>query len=156
MAVSALPALIDALVVATGPALPDWNVYDGIGLFGISSDPGDTLMIGVDDPMSPNPLQAASAQQDWAGTGQDADRDEEGDITCAAFAWNGDGDQKAARDAVYGAAETLAGICRNNPSLGLPTLLWTSLGTSADLTQNQDNSGASALLVFQIHYRARI
>jgi hypothetical protein len=155
MAVSVIPALIDALVTAATDALPGVQVYDG---FGVSDDPGDFLMVGVDDPDSTDKASSGSSEQDWHGTGVEADRDEIGDITCVALSWNGDGPQgqKAARDGAFTIAEAVSTLCRANPSLGVPAVLWTSYGTSTDLQQSQDGTGAMALLVFRVHFEALI
>lgn len=158
MAVSVVPALIDALVAAANESadLVDVDVYDG---FGVSGDIGDFLMIGVDDPDRTDNASSASSEQDWHDAGIDGERDEIGDVTCAALSWNGDGSdagQKTARDAVFAIAEALAAACRANPSLGVDSLLWTSYGTTTDLQQGQDANGAVALLIFRIHFQALI
>ena len=154
--ISVVPQLIDALVTTARANAPTGvTVYDG---FGVSQDPGDFLMIGVDDPNRADAASSASSRQDWANANYTS-REEEGDVTCAALSWNGDsGDagQKAARDAVYAIAGALAGSLRADPSLGVDGVLWTSFGTSTDLQQNQDKKGSLALLVFQIHFLARI
>lgn len=153
MAVSVIPALIDAIVAGASAALAGTVVVsDG---FYVGSDPGNFLMIGVDDPDSDGPTSSGSSQQDWANANYTA-RDESGDITCAALSWNGDGSQKAARDSAFATAETVATLVRANPSLGIANLLWTSYGTSTQLTQDQDDDGAKALIVFTVHFRARI
>ena len=152
MAVWVVPALIDALVDAATTALPDVLVLDGMGA---TDEPGDYLMVGVDDPDTEGDAFAADSQQRWAHANGSA-RDESGQVTCAAFSWNGDGDQKAARDAAYASVEALAAACRATPDLGVSSLLWTDFGTDARLTQMQGDSGAAALVVFQIAFRARI
>src|SRR5689334_3843760 len=98
MATSAVPALIDALVSAADAALSNVAVYDGVGN---SDDPGDFLMVGVDDPDRTDDVASASATQQWAGVGNASARDEEGDVTCAALSWNGNSNQKQARDGAY-------------------------------------------------------
>lgn len=152
MAVSVVPALIDALFAAATTALPNVNVYDG---FGVSEEPGDFLMIGVEDPDIESAATSANSSQSWAHIGA-VSRDEEGEITCAALSWNGDANAKAARDAVYATAEAVATLLRANPSLSLSTLLWTSYGTTTELSQQQGEGGASALVVFKVNFRARI
>jgi hypothetical protein len=152
MGTSAVPALIDALVSTARTALPNVLVYDG---FGVSDEPGDFLMVGVDDPDAPDQAVSADTQQDWANANYTA-RDETGTVTCAALSWNGDGDQKAARDACYAITAALEAALRTTPSLGVASVLWTSYGTTARLTQAQDGSGALALLVFSVAFRARI
>lgn len=152
MGASAIPAVIDALVAAATTALPNIKVYDGVG---DSQDPGDYLMVGVDDPDGTRPANAADSMQDWANATGTA-RNEHGDVTCAAVSWNGDGDPKAARDAVFATAAAVEDLLRANVSLGVPTLLWTSYGTATKLTQASNSTGALAQLVFRVHYEARI
>lgn len=151
MATSVVPALIDALVSGARAALTDRIVYDG---FGISNDPGEFLMVGVSDD-GPDASRAVSSHQEWANANHTA-RDEEGDITCMAVSWNGDADQKAARDGAYATKAAVENMCRTNPSLGLDNVLWTSAGTDENLEQNQDDAGALAILTFTIAYQARI
>jgi hypothetical protein len=150
---SAIPALIDALVSAARTALPGVAVYDG---YGVSDDPGDFLMVGVEDVNSLSDASAADSQQEWAGVGSSAPRDETGDVICTALSWNGNGDQKAARDGAFAIAEAVATLLRANPSLGIPSLLWTSYGTTTQLNQNQDENGAEAAVIFRCHFRARL
>lgn len=152
MSTSAIPDVIDALVTACTSALTNISVYDG---WGVSDDPGDFLMIGVDDPDANNETNSGSSQQDWANaTG--TKRNESGDISCAALSWNGDSDQKAARTAVFATTAAVEDVLRSDYTLGLPTLLWTSYGTSTQLTQSVNSTGAMALVVFKVHFEARI
>lgn len=153
MATSVVPDLIDALVSTSRTALPDVNVYDGVS---VTLDPGDYLMVGVEDPDLEGAVFSADTRQEWATVGTGAPRNEEGDVTCVALSWNGDGDQKVARDAAYAIAAGLEDALRANPSLGVSSLLWTGFGSSSQLSQAQGKGGASALLVFRIHFKARI
>jgi hypothetical protein len=152
MATSVIPALLDALIAAARTALPNLIVNDG---FAVTNDPGDFLMIGVDDPDRPDAALAVTSQQDWAHANYTT-RDEEGDITCAALSWTGDTNQKISRDAVFATTTAVENLLRANPSLGLANLLWTSYGSSTQLSQWQDAEGSTALVVFQVHFRARI
>lgn len=153
MATSVVPALIDALVTAARTTLPDVLVFDGIGQ---TDDPGDFLMIGVEDPDLEGAAFSADTKQDWAAVGTGAPRDESGEITCVALSWNGDGNPKSARDGAYAIAAAVEDLLRANAALGVPQLLWTSFGSSSQLSQAQGSGGASALLVFRINFRARI
>lgn len=153
MATSVIPALIDALVSAALAALPTTLVFDGIGM---TDDPGDFLMIGVEDPDIEGAAFSADTRQEWASVGTGAPRDEQGEITCVALSWNGNSDPKAARDGAYAIAAAVENLLRANPSLGVAGLLWTGFGSSSQLSQAQGSGGASALLVFRINFRARI
>lgn len=154
MATSVVPALIDALVTAARTALPDALVSDGIGA---TDDPGDFLMIGVEDPDIEGASFSADTRQDWANANYTT-RDEQGEITCVALSWNGDGPEgaKAARDGAYAISAAVETLLRANPSLGVDGLLWTGFGSSSQLSQAQGSAGASALLVFRINFRARV
>lgn len=154
MATSVVPALIDALVTAARTALPDALVSDGIGA---TDDPGDFLMIGVEDPDIEGASFSADTRQDWANANYTT-RDEQGEITCVALSWNGDGPEgaKAARDGAYAISAAVETLLRANPSLDVDGLLWTGFGSSSQLSQAQGSAGASALLVFRINFRARV
>lgn len=153
MATSAIPAVIDALVTLAR-SVEGVTVYDGLGTLG---EVGDFLMVGVDDPNTPNEAQSADSQQDWASSNPSS-IDEVGQITCAALSWNGDTDQKAARDAAFATCNALATAIRSNPTLSLPTLLWARYGKSQALTQNidSDTGATEAMVVFSVYFRARI
>lgn len=153
MATSVLPALIPALVTAFGAAGAA-SVRDG---FGPSDSPGDYLMVGVDDPNAIGPTASATSDQSMATMGTRRSRDEVGDVTCLALCWNGDSDQKAARDAVFAMTAMVEATLRADPTVGgVPGLLWAEYGTRLTLTQNQDEDGALAWLVFLVHFKARI
>lgn len=153
MPTSVVPALITAVVVTAQEQLPDLIVTDG---WAVTSDPGNYVMIGVEDPDVDGYAQSATSTQSWANANYTA-RDEEGDVNCVALAWNGDGDAKAARDAVYANVAALEDALRSNPPQDLADVLWTSVMASGGrLNQIQDSGGAVALLLFSIHFRARI
>lgn len=154
-ATSRVPAVIDALLATAKNAagLTDVLVLDG---FGLTEEPGDFLMVGVDDPDRTDAAASASSEQEWAHANH-TDRDERGAITCAALSWNGDANQKAARDAAYAITAALEDSLRADPTLGgVDGLLWTGFGQSSQLTQTQDDQGALALIVFTVAFRARI
>lgn len=153
MATSVVPDLIDALVANATTALPNIQVKDGIG---VTTDPGtDYLLIGVDDASNHGASFAAESMQTWANANYTA-RDEEGDIVCAAVSWNGDSDASAARTAAYATVAAVENMLRTDPSQGVANLLWTSFGSRTQLSQDQDTSGANAIVIFRIHFRARI
>lgn len=152
MATSVVPAVIDALVAQATEALSDVKVYDG---FGITDNPGDFLMVGVDDPDTESAANSANSQQEWPHVGHST-RDETGEITLVALSWNGKADAKVARDGAYAISAAVEDLLRTDPTLGVAGVLWTSFGTSTELTQQQGEGGASALLVFKIAFMARI
>lgn len=158
MAVSIVPVLIDALVTQATAALSDANVYDG---YGVTSDPGSYLMVGVDDPDSASRAPSMSQSQTMATAGTPRSRTETGTIPNVIYCWNGDGatGQKAARDAAYGVAEALATILRADPSLGITAPAAQVVVCQVDsitLDQNQDTNGADALVTLTVAFEARI
>lgn len=152
MPTSVVPAVISAIVDTAEAELPNLLVGDG---WLVTADPGDYLMVGVEDPDVEGYAQSATSEQSWANSNYTS-RDEKGDVMCAALSWNGDGDARAARDAVYATLAAVEDMLRANPSLGVDDLLWTSFGQSQRLNQIQDNGGAVALVLFSIHFEARI
>lgn len=145
--------LIDALVDQLGPALAV-NVLDGSG---DTDDPGDYLMVGIEDPDVQGFADSVDSQQSWAGLGARA-RDEEGTVSCCALSWNGDGDLAAARAAVRTITSGVEDHLRADPNLGaaVPGLLWVGFGTRQVVRQVQGDTGAAVLVFFQIDFRARI
>ncbi len=159
MASSQLPAVIDALVAQLTTALagtPAVLVTDGVG---VTEDPRDFLMIGVDDPTSNSPA-SGSSEQAMATMGTGRPRDETGTIICAAQSSNGNGSsgQKAARDAAYSYMAAVETLLRSSPSLGLtsPVTVVVQMGGTTSLIQGQDDHGADALLIFTVTYKIRI
>lgn len=153
MATSVIPDLIDALIAAAATALPGVDVLDGPQV--TDAAPGDYLMVGVEDLDSAEEANAAESRQQWANANYTA-RDEDGEITCVALSWNGDGDQKAARDAVFATAAALEDALRANPSLGVSSVLWTGYGSLTQFIQAQGDTGAAAQLTFRVHFIARL
>lgn len=153
MATSAISDVITALVAQAKAALPSIDVIDGEGI--TLAPESNMLLIGVTDPDASDDSIAATATQTWAHANHTA-RDEAGEILCAAVASNGDADQTTARTNAFATVAAVENMLRANPSLGLPTLLWTSFGTRIRLSQNQSDQGAIAIVYFQVEYRARI
>ena len=155
MGVSVLLDLLTQLVAQCDAALSAVQVYDGVG---ISEDPGDFLMIGVDDPDSDGMADSGRARQSPGPMGTNRPRDEFGTVTCAALSWNGDGDLAAARAGVKATTTAVENLLRTSPNLSgaVTGLLWTGYGEQARVIQAQDDHGAMAMLIFDIAFRARI
>lgn len=158
MATSVVPSIIDALVTKAGLALPDARVTDG---FQLSDDPNDggVLMIGVDDGQSTAAATSGSNSQEQATAGTPRSRNQTGSLNCWALTWNGDGDQKAARDDAYAIQAAVENLLRTDPQLGIPRpngqVLVIQLGDES-LQQSQSDIGAEALLTFTVQFEARI
>jgi hypothetical protein len=153
MATSIIPSLLDALVTECSAALTTVAVHDG---YGVSGDVHDNLMIGVDDPFSDQAAPTAESQQSWANVGSGRSRDESGDVTCAAYATSGTTDQAAVRAAAFAITEAVENLLRTDPTVGLGDTVRTQFGTDQRFLQDQDEDGAWALIVFTIHFDARI
>lgn len=154
MSNSVVPALIDALVAQARANITTATVYDG---FGASDDPGDYLMVGVDNPDEDEGFaESAEWTTTWAGLGARA-MDEEGDVWCVAQSVNGDGIQKAARDNAFTLVNAVWALVRTEPTLGvLASPGWARPGATGRLQQNQTDVGAVARIAFQIHFQGRI
>ena len=155
MIVSIVPQIIDALVAKATTALPGVTVLDGQGVTG---DTGSMLLVGANTEDATIPSTAAQAQQAPATFSTNRTREQSGDIYLTAASWNGDGDQKAARDDAYATATAVAALCRADPSLGITTaqMVVCGFGGTEQLDQDQDSAGASASLTFTVHFQARI
>lgn len=155
MSVSTIPALIDALVAQATTALAGTaTVYDG---YPDTKDPSAFLAVGVDDPESQASASSVSGQQSMATMGTDRSRDEVFSLTCAAYAWNSDADQKAARDDAAAILEAVATLLRADPTMGvgLPGRVVCQIDT-VSLSQDKNANGADALFIFAIANKARI
>lgn len=159
MATSAVPALIDALVTQATAMLTTVRVYDG---FGISEDPSDFLMVGVDDPDPQSAGLTADHEQEQIAMGPaGVVYRERGTITLAAYSFNGDAIQKTARDAVYAIRNSVDNLIRTthvsgaSPSVlgvaGVDRATITSSALQQDVWQTAD-----ALLVFSVAFEATI
>lgn len=146
---SVFPDLTDALLSASTAALPDVTVTDGLAF---EWNTGDYLMVGVDDPDGLK-AQAGNGEQEQPTNN---DRDESGDLTCAALSMNGQADQKAARNAVFGLMAAVEGLLRAGRVVVTGVKFWQLDLASFAYSQNIPDLGTSALLVFRIHYVARI
>lgn len=155
MAFSAVPGLLRAVVALAETTLPDCHV--SLGRY-VPDDIGTYVMVGLSDPDSSRP-NAATSTQDWATVGPSPSREEDGELRVAVYDFNGDGDQDAAMSAVYEAAETLTAAMRASVSalsVGVSSVMWTSPPTNTTFDVEQDDSGAHALLMFDIGFRARL
>lgn len=151
MRTSVIPDLIDAMVGTFSGLLPDVTVSDG---YPITNNPGTYLFVGVDDPTDRTPALSASATQEWPLATPTA-RNEDGDVTLSAESWNGEADQKRARDEVFAVAGAIQDRLRQSKTLGVPGVMWLSF-TDLRLEQAQSEVGAGARLVFRVHFKARI
>lgn len=147
---SVVPDLIDMLITVLTGALPDVTVTDGVPT---GMDPGDYLMVGVDDPDVAS-WDSADTTQTWANATMTG-RNEQGTITCAIATWTGDAAPKACRDRAYAIGGVVQTLLRDKTQLPIPGL-WKTSFASHRLQQAQNDDGSTALLTFQIEFNARI
>jgi len=157
MATSVVPLIIDALFDQATTALPDVAVFDG---FQLTNTPGpDILMIGVDDGQSTSAATTSESSQTMATAGTPRSRTQTGSINCWALSWTGNATPKSARDRVYAIQAAVENILRADPSMGLAQpngqVFVIQIGDER-LMQDQEGSGAEALLTFTIAFEARI
>ena len=106
MAVSAFPALVDALVAQSAEVLPSGALpFDG---FPTTDDDVDFVAFGIPSVDDAGLAFAGTSEQSWATIGQLA-RDEAGTINCVAAARSTDETVKDARDRAFAIAEAVAG-----------------------------------------------
>lgn len=155
MATSAVPDVLAALVTQADAAISAASVYYGTG---VTDDPGNYLMIGVDDPDSTDASASADSSQTAGPMGTNRPRDELGTISCVAMSWNGDGDQKAAVESVFATTAALEDLLRADPTLAIPGYqsIVVDFGSDQRLQMNQDSDGAEAAVFFSVRFRARI
>lgn len=151
MATSVVPALLDAIRTAATTALPNVLVMDGKG---VTEDPGDYLMVGIQDPEADVPVAATTSEAQQA-FGSTKPRRESGSVYLTAESWNGDGDMKAARDAVYAIAAALADALRPD-NLAVPGLHTAGYGESTTFRQGPTEYGVAAQLMLSVDFSAFI
>lgn len=158
MTSSAIPSILNALVDQAPAALAaaldyEVTVIDG---FGASAyEPRDYLMVGVEDPDVSDLAFSGSSQGDWAHAGGTA-IDEDGEVVLAALSWNGDGDARTARDRAFAIQDAVLAYITEHYTLGLSHVLWLKPGSSIQLSQQQGDGGATALVAFKVAFRARV
>ncbi len=156
MATSVFPEVIAALASYARSALPGLQVNYGVGA---TDDPGDFLMIGVEDPEIDRAAFSATVRQERAAMG--GPRFEMGSINCCALSWNGDSTDAGAQAAVEAAFETLAAVetvlRTTAPTLGIDAVHTTLCAADdSDISIGQSTAGSSCMVIFSVAYKAQI
>lgn len=150
MTTSAIYQVLDALVAGFTTATTA-AVFDG---YPDTDDPGLAYVaVGVPDPNDDNAADSASAQQEWREIGARA-RTEDGTVSCVVVFTDPAGSATAARAGVKAITDQLEAWLRANPGLGVDQVMWAGYGSTTNLQQNLDTSGATAQTVFEVAYRA--
>lgn len=151
-AISAVPALLDALVSTLTAALPTRTVFDGPG---VTDDAvTDYVMVGVADPDADTPDDAVETTVEWAGLGANS-RYEHITVRCVAVSWTGDVDVKGVRDRAYASFAAAEQTLTADPSLG-DVARFGGLASDHSLRQNVDADGSVAWVLFALQFTARL
>lgn len=157
MAVSAYPGMVDALVAQMAAPLTSLGaiVADAMPA---DDDPADFLAVGLPSLSESGSIFSGSSQQDWATTGAQGARTEEGEVRCIAAARSTDESVKSARDRAAAIFEAVSTLTRSGDlTLGVTQLLWTSVGTRTDWGLLYEVGQPVAVFVeFTVEYRARL
>lgn len=143
---AALVSLFDAALAGQ-----DCSVYLG---YPVDANPGNKLMVGVDDPMSTAPAPVGEAQLAWRSYGAmqaGGTREERADINCALFVSNGDDDPAAADDVAFYFLDLCHAAVTAQQSLGVNGCAWSLISTIRPYA-DRDDEGAAILLVFTVSY----
>ncbi len=144
------PQIMAALIAQLQPLLPDVTISWGLPL---TNAVGDYLYIGLTDPSDSRP-SAGRSDYLWPVHGRRV-RESSGSIACAVeSAVSGDGDAETVAFAVHALFDTIASHLHENPTLGVPGVLWLAI-ESDNFIQAQTRDGAFASIEFQITYTAR-
>lgn len=150
---SAAPTVLAALkTLWTSTLGSSAQVYYG---YGISSNARKlSVMVGVSDPFGSGPAISMDGDADWAYANTTA-REETGTINCTVFATDGKGDPVAVMARLTTAIDAMFGAVLADPTLGIAYLLW-STPRVISIDQDQEPSGADALAVVAVRYRAHL
>lgn len=151
---SKLPAVIDALLALATSILPvGAKVYDGNPdtTANASAQPTLFLVIGTTEPTGDG--EAGDAQQSWPYMGGTI-RDERGTVYCYAEAYNGAGNNKAARDSAWSLIDAFGEALRADVDLsGL--VIDTNLAPSLRMTAETGRGvGARIRVFFSIEFHS--
>lgn len=151
MATAAFPSVITAIFdVASADLLT--RVTRGRDT---SNTSGDVVMVGVQDVESTGWESAGSFRQTMQSFG--GNREEVGTVNGLVFANNGGGNQAAALETAFGYLATLEAAVRADKTLGLTAFDYVVAEMrSGDVTESQNESGATAVVTFAIDYKIRI
>ncbi|TQL21968.1 hypothetical protein [Streptomyces sp. SLBN-134] len=145
---SRVPQVIDALVTLAraDAALADVRVSDGPEV--TDSSAKDWLIVGFDgDPAGD--FQAAQTLGGWAGLSARS-REEQWQVMVAAIAQRGDTDVRAARVRAYEIGARVEEWLAADPSIGLGVGLVEAAIEASQLTQDQTDRGAQAVLLLTV------
>lgn len=144
---SRVPEVLDALVALgrADTALADVRVTDGPEV--TETGVQDWLIVGFDGDASGD-FQAAQTVGGWAGLG--TRREEQFQVMVAAIAQRGDTDVRAARVRAYEIGARVEEWLTADPSIGLGRGQVEAAIEASQLTQDQTDKGAQAVLLLTV------
>lgn len=145
---SRVPEVLDALVALgrADTALADVRVSDGPEVTDTGAQ--DWLIVGFDGDASGD-FQAAQTVGGWAGLGARS-REEQFQVMVAAIAQRGDTDVRAARVRAYEIGARVEEWLAADPSIGLGRGEVEAAIEASQLTQDQTDKGAQAVLLLTV------
>lgn len=151
MASAAFPSVIAAIVSTATTAVAPVRVTRGRDT---SNDPGDVIQVGVQE-LEADVDSAGAFQQTMQTFG--GSREEVGEVNSLIVAWNGQADADAACSTAFGYLALIEAAVRADKTLGLTSFDYVVAELSAgDVTESQNNAGATTAVVFVITYKIRI
>lgn len=149
---SIIPQLIDGLTTRLTTDLDGVaKVADGPVP---TSDFGDYVMIGIDDPDKQGGyILAGESTEDWAHANTTT-IDQEGFITAAVLVFSGDSVFKPVRDKAFVIKSVIDNIVKNHTVLAIDELEWLQ-PSSHTYSQSSNTKGVVAFLVMRIGFKAR-
>lgn len=153
------PLVYAALITKATAALPNVRVSDGLA---VTADPGDLLMVGVDNPDPELTSRAITSSNDFAlAAGRSIT--ETVSIGCFVESWDGDSRNLAGpRARAFAILDAVAALLDADYSLGINSgtgangQVLAARVTDVTLDQAVTDRGADVLIGFNVTYRARL
>ncbi len=122
----------------------------------LDETPGSRVWVGYDDPTLQSTPTSARSGQKPATMGGTRNRDEDGEVSCAVFVENGDGDMDAALAEAEGMVDQLGHWLAHTAVQDLPAFTSVVFGSSTQWLMDRTEYGAAVLVQFSVTFNARI
>ena len=152
MSASAVPIFMRALRDGFSALFADAEVTLGVHL---DATPGARVWVRYADPTLQSTPTSARSQQALATMGT-RNRDEAGEVSCAVFVENGDGDMDAALAEAEGMVDQIGSWLAHDAFQDLPTFTTVLFGDSVQWLMDRTEYGAAVLVQFSMIFKARI
>ena len=139
---SAVPAVIDAVLKAAAAALPTTQIFDGPPT---DDEQNDRVVIGWSRNRPATTITTTPETFDNAAT-------ERFDIPNTAVSWSGDIDMKPRRDAAFAMVDAIAAALEGNGDLAaVSAVAWVA---ATSYLPDQTTAGTQAVVEFTVHVEA--